>query len=158
LRLAQALNCEMGGGDPCLSCRACRRIERGNHPDVRVAGMETQAGVLGLKEEQAERQKVLRVELIRSFQSGIALRPYEGRRRVLILHDAEKLNDQAANALLKTLEEPPPFATLVLVSNSGGDLLPTVVSRCQLIRLRPLSRASVSAALVERANLKAGDA
>jgi DNA polymerase-3 subunit delta' len=158
LRLAQALNCEAGGPDPCLQCRACRRIERGNHPDVRVAGLETQAAVLGLKEEQAEKQKVLRVELVRAFQGDITLRPYEGRRRVLILHDAEKLSEQASNALLKTLEEPPPYATLALVANGGGDLLPTVVSRCQAIRLRPLPRAQVAAALVERAGLAPEDA
>lgn len=157
-RLAQALNCEMGGPDPCLQCRSCTLIERNTHPDVRVAGLHTQAAVLGLKEEQAEKQKVLRVELIRSFASDITLRPYEARRRVLILHDAEKLSEQASNALLKTLEEPPPYATLILVANSGGDLLPTVASRCQSIKLRPVPRAQVAEALVERANIAAEDA
>ena len=157
-RLAQALNCELGGPNPCLTCRSCRRIERNNHPDVRVAGLDTQAAVLGLKEEQAEKQKVLRVEMIRAFHTDIALRPYEGRRRVLILHDAERLNEQASNALLKTLEEPPPFATLILVANSGGDLLPTVVSRCQMLKLRPLPRAQVAAALVTQAHVTEEDA
>jgi DNA polymerase-3 subunit delta' len=158
LRLAQALNCERGEPDPCGECRACRRIERGNHPDVRVAGLDTQAAVLGLKEEQAEKQRALRVELVRSFQGDIALRPYEARRRVLILHDAERLNDQASNALLKTLEEPPPHATLILVANSGGSLLPTITSRCQMLRLRPAPRALVAQALAERLNVVPEDA
>ena len=143
LRLAQALNCETGGPDPCLACRACKRIERGNYPDVRIGGMAAQAA--GLKPEDAARQKELKIDTVREWQSDINLRPYEGRRRVFILHDAEKLSDAAANAMLKTLEEPPPYATLVLVANTAGDLLPTIVSRCQPIKLRPVPRAQVAA-------------
>lgn len=158
LRFAQTLNCKLGGPDPCLSCRHCKRIASGSHPDVRVTGLQTQAAILGLKEEQAEKQKVLRVELIRSFQGDITLRPYEARRRILILQDAEKLSEQASNALLKTLEEPPPYATLILIANSGGDLLPTVTSRCQALKLRPLARQQVAQALMERKNLAEPDA
>src|SRR6185436_9701255 len=151
LRLAQALNCERGDPDPCLACRACKRIERGNHPDVRVAGMASQAAAL--KPDEAARQKDLKIDTVRDWQSDINLRPYEGRRRVFVLHDAEKLTDAAANAMLKTLEEPPPYATIVLVANTAGDLLPTIVSRCQPIKLRPAPRATVAAALRERFNL-----
>jgi DNA polymerase-3 subunit delta' len=156
LRIAQALNCEVGGPDPCLACRACKRIERGNHPDVRVAGMASQAA--GLKPDEAQRQKELKIDTVREWQADINLRPYEGRRRVFILHDAEKLTDAASNAMLKTLEEPPPHATLILVANTAGDLLPTIVSRCQPIKLRPIPRAAVANALRERYNLVAGDA
>src|SRR5689334_2021482 len=155
LRLAQALNCERGGPDPCLACRACKRIERGNHPDVRVAGMASQAA--GLKADEAARQKDLKIDTVRDWQSDISLRPYKGRRRVFILHDAERLTEAAANAMLKTLEEPPPYATIILVANSGGDLLPTIVSRCQPLRLRPVPRAKVVAALRERYALAEGD-
>lgn len=144
LRLAQALNCELSPGDPCLACRACRRIERGSHPDVRVAGMASQAA--GLKADEAARQKELKIATVREWQRDISLRPYEGRRRVLILHDAERLSEEASNAMLKTLEEPPPYATIALVSNSV-DLLPTIVSRCRVLRLRPLPRRQVAAAL-----------
>lgn len=147
LRLAQALNCEVRPGDPCLACRACKRIERGSHPDVRVAGMASQA--VGLKADEAARQKELKIATVREWQRDISLRPYEGRRRVLILHDAERLSEEASNAMLKTLEEPPPYATLVLVANSV-DLLPTIVSRCRVLRLRPLPRRTVAAALEER--------
>lgn len=156
LRLAQALNCERAGVDPCLRCRACQRIERGNHPDVRIAGMATQAA--GAKADDAARQKELKIDTVREWQRDMMLKPYEGRRRIFILHDAEKLNEAASNAMLKTLEEPPPYATLILVAHTTGSLLPTIVSRCQLLRLRPLPRAQVAAALRERWNLTPGDA
>ncbi len=147
LRLAQALNCERQSGDPCLQCRACRRIEQGIHPDVRIAGMATQAAAA--KADEAARQKELKIATIREWQQDITLRPYEAARRVLILHDAERLSEEAANAMLKTLEEPPDYAILLLVAHSN-ELLPTIVSRCRVIRLRPLARAQVAAALRAR--------
>lgn len=156
LRLAQALNCERGEADACLECRACRRIERGNHPDVRIAGMATQTA--GLKPEEALRQRDLRIDTIREWQRDITLRPYEGRQRVLILHDAERLNDASSNAMLKTLEEPPAYATLILVANTAGDLLPTIVSRCRPLKLRPVPRAEIAQALQERYMLNPADA
>ncbi|MEN9937990.1 MAG: hypothetical protein RLZZ387_4569 [Chloroflexota bacterium] len=156
LRLAQALNCEAGGPDPCLTCRSCRRAERGNHPDVRIAGMAAQAA--GLKADEAARQKDLKIDTVREWLRDVNLKPYEGRRRVFILHDAERLSEAASNAMLKTLEEPPPYATLVLVANTAGDLLPTIVSRCQPLKLRPVPRRQVAAALREQRNLAGGDA
>lgn len=156
LRVAQALNCEVGGGEPCLHCRSCKRIARGNHPDVRLSGMATQAQ--GMKSDDAARQKELKIDTVREWQSDIHLRPYEGRRRVLILHDAERLTDAAANAMLKTLEEPPPAVTLILVAHTTGDLMSTIVSRCQTLKLRPVPRAQIADALHERANCAAADA
>jgi DNA polymerase III subunit delta' len=155
LRIAQTLNCEQAGAEPCLTCRECRRIERGNHPDVRIAGMASQAA--GLRADEAARQKELKIDTVRAWQQDIALRPYEGRRRVFILHDAERLTVEASNAMLKTLEEPPAYATLILVANSA-DLLQTIVSRCQLIRLRPLPRRQIAAVLRERYALAEADA
>src|SRR5262245_29901312 len=118
--------------------------------------MATQAA--GLKPEEAARQKDLKIDTVREWQRDVNLRPYEGRRRVLILHDAERLSEAASNAMLKTLEEPPPYVTLVLVANTSGELLPTIVSRCQPIKLRPVPRAQVAAALRELRGLAAGDA
>ncbi len=146
-RMAQALLCEQASGRPCLACRACRRIERGNHPDLRLAGMASQAA--GLKPDEAARQKELKIGTVREWQRDLALSPFEGDRRVLILHDAERLNEEASNAMLKTLEEPPSHVTIILVANSS-DLLPTIVSRCRVLRLRPLPRQQVAAALLER--------
>jgi DNA polymerase III subunit delta' len=156
LRLAQALNCETGGHDPCLICRACKRSARGNYPDLRIAGMASQAA--GLKPDEAQRQKDLKIDTIREWQADINLRPYEGRRRVFILHDAERLTEAASNAMLKTLEEPPSYATLILVANTAGDLLPTIVSRCQPLKLRPIPRAVVAVALREHYQLAEYDA
>ncbi len=156
LRLAQALNCETGGPDPCLVCRTCKRIARGNYPDVRIAGMASQ--ILGLKPDEAARQKDLKIDTVRDWLADINLRPYEGSRRVFILHDAERLTEAASNAMLKTLEEPPPYATLALVAHTAGELLPTIVSRCQPIKLRPAPRRVIAAALRERYNLAEGDA
>jgi DNA polymerase-3 subunit delta' len=150
LRLAQALNCEHLEQMPCLACRSCRRIASGNHPDVRIASIETQAA--GLKAEEAARQKDLKIGTIREWQRDIALRPYEAQRRVFILHDADYLNEEASNAMLKTLEEPPPFATLILVANRDN-MLPTIVSRCQVLRLRPLPRQQVARALMQQRGL-----
>jgi DNA polymerase-3 subunit delta' len=147
LRMAQALLCEQQTGDPCLQCRTCRRIERESHPDVRVASMATQASAA--KAEEAVRQKELKIATIREWQRDLALRPYEASRRILILHDAERLSEEAANAMLKTLEEPPDYATLLLVAHSN-DLLPTIVSRCRVLRLRPLPRDQIAAALRAR--------
>lgn len=144
LRLAQALNCEHFEDAPCLQCRVCRRIEHGSYPDVRTISMQTQAR--GLKPEEAARQKEMKIGTIREWQRDIALRPYEGRRRVFILHDADYLNEESSNAMLKTLEEPPPFATIILVANRDN-LLSTIISRCQVLRLRPLPRQQVSRAL-----------
>lgn len=155
LRLAQALHCEQGGPDPCGECRACRRIEHGNYPDVRIGGLDTQAAMQKAGESIKTR---LGIDAVREWQEDLHLRPYEGRRRVLILHDAETLTDQAANALLKTLEEPPPFATLILVAHGAGDLLSTIVSRCHLLKLRPLPRQQVAQALIERWTIAPDDA
>lgn len=161
-QLAQALNCERGpfasaqAAEPCRECRTCKRIERGNYPDVRVAGMASQTA--GLKPDEAARQKDLKIDTVREWLADINLRPYEGRRRAFILHDAERLTEAASNAMLKTLEEPPPYATLILVAHTAGELLPTIASRCQPLKLRPAPRAAVAAALCARFDLAAGDA
>lgn len=152
LRLAQALNCERPGEPPCQQCRTCQRIERGSYPDVRIASLATQAA--GLKPDEAARQKELKINTVREWQRDIALRPYEGRRRVFILEDADYMSEEASNALLKTLEEPPPFATLILIAHRDN-LLPTITSRCQTLRLRPLTRHKISHALEEETGLSA---
>lgn len=154
LRLAQALVCEAGGPDPCLMCRACKRAERGNHPDVRATSLTTQAA----SEKGETASKELKIDTIRAWQRDIDLRPFEAQRRVFLLDDAQALTDQAANAMLKTLEEPPPYATLILIAQGAGDLLPTIVSRCRVLRLRPLPRAVVAAAVGERYRLAPEDA
>ncbi len=155
-RLAQAANCETGGPDPCMVCRTCRRIERGNYADVRLANMATQGA--GLKPDDAARQRDLKIDTVREWLSDVTLKPYEGQRRFFILDDAERLTEAAANAMLKTLEEPPPYATLILLAHTAGDLLPTIVSRCRNLKLRPIPRQQIAAALSERLGIAPADA
>jgi DNA polymerase-3 subunit delta' len=126
LSLAQALNCPQGGGDACGTCSTCVRIERDEHPDVRVIRPEGRGGQI-------------RVEGVREAMGQIPFRPFEGRRRVVILADAERMNPTTGNSILKVLEEPPPWATIVLVTSNETAILPTILSRCQIFRFSPLA-------------------
>jgi len=129
---------------PCGRCRVCTLIARGVYPDVDWYSLARQ----GTEPEQHGRvNKELSISTIRSVQSSLALRPYEGRWRVAVVEDADTMSLAAANALLKTLEEPPPYAVLLLLAADVNDLPPTIVSRVQLIPLRPLSRVAMAAAL-----------
>jgi DNA polymerase-3 subunit delta' len=134
---AQALNCAHPEADerPCGTCRSCRLVNGGNHPDVQL-----------IEPEGA----YLKIDQVRALQRQVALSPVEGRWKVYILREMERATAEAANALLKTLEEPPSHAVLILTASEAEALLPTIVSRCQPILLRPLSRQAVGQALVDR--------
>lgn len=134
---AQALNCThpQVTERPCGACRACRLVRDGNHPDVQIIEPD------GL---------YLKIDQIRALQHQVALSPVEGHWKVYILREMERATTEAANALLKTLEEPPSHAVLLLTASEVEALLPTIVSRCQPIMLRPLSRQTVEQALIER--------
>jgi DNA polymerase-3 subunit delta' len=129
LRFAQALNCEAPPqrGEFCGECRACRLIMRSQHPDLHVVESESET-------------RVLRVDQVRELQRQLVLTPVEGRWRIALLPEFEEAvassQASAANALLKTLEEPPPHVILLLTASSRDALLPTVVSRCEVISLR----------------------
>jgi DNA polymerase-3 subunit delta' len=134
--LAQALNCEQPD-PPCGACASCHKIERQAHPDVRLVEGEGSGGSI-------------RIEQVRTLQHEAVLSPYEGRRRVFILRRMDLATVEAANCLLKTLEEPPQFVTLILTAVEA-DLLPsTVVSRCQCLDLRPVARQEIEAVLRAR--------
>ncbi|HLA18184.1 MAG TPA: DNA polymerase III subunit delta' [Dehalococcoidia bacterium] len=163
LRLAQALNCEGAvgagaptyGGDeravsargepvePCGECKPCRRIAGGIHADVQTVTVEE-------AEEEDERRKGIHVSQIREIGRVTALKPFEGRSRVVIIDPADEMNAAAQNAFLKTLEEPPPQVVFVLVTADDSRLLPTIRSRCRRLELRLPSVADVEAALLER--------
>ena len=141
--LAQALNCT-GEERPCGECNQCSRIARGLHADVQVVGVDSNAPGDG-------RSRVaISIEQVREVQREAALKPFEGRHRVFIFDGAEHLSEEAANSLLKTLEEPPDQVALVLLASDSGALVPTVVSRCQLLELRPVPRPLISRNLVSR--------
>jgi len=127
LRLAQAVNCLKPPipGQPCGTCPACSRLEKMQHPDLAIIQAEQVGGTL-------------KVDQVRDLQRSLSLSPYEARYRVALLLRFEEAHPSASNALLKTLEEPAPKVLLLLTAESVESLLPTIVSRCEVLRLRPL--------------------
>jgi DNA polymerase-3 subunit delta' len=150
LYLARALNCTDPGPRPCGSCASCRKIGQGLHPDVRVLDESEGEGktAAGEPSEPASRRKPgIKISQVRELQTQAVLSPYEGRRRVYVLCDFQQANVEAANCLLKTLEEPPGSVVLILTALQAEGLLPTIVSRCQVLNLRPLPVRQVRDAL-----------
>jgi DNA polymerase-3 subunit delta' len=139
MRFAQALNCtdSKNAGEFCGQCRACQFIKRKQFPDLHIVEAEDVGGIL-------------KVEQIRELQHQLALSPYEGKKRVALLLRFHEANDNAANALLKTLEEPAPKVVMLLTAQSKETLLPTIPSRCEILQLRDVSRDQIEEALVER--------
>jgi len=133
LRMTQGLNCPQPAapGTPCQTCHTCQRIERMQHPDLVIVKAEEAGGTL-------------KVNQVRELQRGLSLAPYEAPYKIALLLRFEQANPNAANALLKTLEEPPPQVILFVTAQDTETLLPTVVSRCEVIRLRPLPIDEVS--------------
>lgn len=136
---AQALNCENPpkAGEVCGECRACRLIPEWTYPDLHVVQAEEIGGTL-------------KVDQIRQLQRQLALTPFEGRFRVALLLRFHEATDEAANALLKTLEEPADNVILLLTARSIESLLPTIVSRCEVVALRALPIAELSNLLIQR--------
>jgi len=154
IKLAQALNCE-AEEKPCLECTACKKIAAGSHADIQVIG-------LSLNEDETE-TKVIKIEQIRDVLHMASLPPFEGKHKVFIIDGAELMSTDAANCLLKTLEEPEARVTFILLTTNDRLLLPTVLSRCQRLELAPLPIQEEAEALVsgrniapERARLLAG--
>ncbi|MEE8471263.1 MAG: DNA polymerase III subunit delta' [Dehalococcoidia bacterium] len=141
INLAQALNCEQEDS-PCGQCSSCLRIAAGNHADVQIIGR--------LSENNSSLKKEISIGQIRDLQRAAALQPYEGKYRVFIIDGAEYLNEESANSLLKTLEEPPPKVVIALLTVDDGRLLPTIISRCRRIQLFPLHASLIEQALIER--------
>jgi DNA polymerase-3 subunit delta' len=134
--LAQLVNClHASGEDACGVCAACARIARGVHADVLVI----EPGETG----------VIKVDQVRDAVERSAYRPFEGRRRVVIVDDADTMLSEAQNAILKTLEEPPAASMFILITSRPDMLLPTVRSRCPRLRFGPLAPAEVAAVLMQ---------
>jgi DNA polymerase-3 subunit delta' len=127
LRFAQALNCPNPAApdEPCRKCKTCQQIERMQYSDLAVIQAEKEGGTL-------------KVEQIRSVRQSLSLKPYQGKYRVALFLRFQEANPNAANALLKTLEEAPAHVVLLLTADTPGQLLPTITSRCEILRLRPL--------------------
>jgi DNA polymerase-3 subunit delta' len=155
LQVAEALNCAKeaspgfrppspqlrgAGGEACDVCPSCRKIATGHHPDVRVIDLTWQALE---RKEPLEKQQNLRIETILTERHRLLQSPVEGTWKVLILDDAHRLTPDAANVLLKILEEPPSHTAVFLLTPFRDRLLTTLISRCQPIRFRWLSDAEM---------------
>lgn len=147
LEFAAALNCA-GVPRPCGECRACRDTLAGRHPDVEVAAPG------GLCDEPEHRDhaesREVRICQVRRLERVLSLSPYAGRRRIAIVERADTLRAEAANAFLKTLEEPPGESVVILLAEREERLPETVRSRCRRLAFRPLSRGLIARALRER--------
>jgi len=145
---AQALCCDdpaaRATGVPCGACRSCRKIVRGVHPDVQVWDLQRQAA----GEKSSGRNTSLTIETVRQLRGATAYRPVESARRVVIVDDAETMQDAAQEALLKTLEEPPAAVVMVLVADDAEALLPTIRSRCRIVDLHPVPASAIEAGLI----------
>ena len=139
LSLIQALFCTALPDDACGVCPSCRKVEGGNHPDIHLLS-------------PLPDKRDISVDQLREMQRELSLRPYEAPRKACIIDPAERLNVSSANSLLKTLEEPPGNALIILLTENAGMLLSTVRSRCQLIRFAPLSPEHVLT-LLERSGM-----
>lgn len=144
LTIAQGLLCDTPGADgvPCGACDACHWFSQGNHPDFRLLQpaepedeAQGEAGEAVAKKGGKRALPLIKVGMVRDLTGFTQLTAHRGSHRVAVIHPAEAMNPEAANALLKTLEEPPPGVLLMLVSHRAGRLLPTVLSRCRKVHV-----------------------
>ena len=120
---AMTLQCERHGKEPCLQCSSCKKAMNRNHPDIIYVSHE-KPNSIGIED--------IREQLI----SDVTIKPYTGPYKIYIVDEAEKMTVQAQNALLKTIEEPPAYAVILLLVNNGGTLLPTISSRCVTLNFK----------------------
>lgn len=141
LNFAKALNCGADpDGAPCDACESCKKIDSSNHPDVRLF-------------KPGGKSSTIKIEDARRLINDIALKPYEARKKVYILDDAASMNRESANALLKTLEEPPSDSVIILIVEKMSDVLSTISSRSQVVKFYPMKKGDLDKTLVEVYNI-----
>lgn len=143
LTLAQALFCKFKSSEPCGNCPGCLKVKNSCHPDLYILSSGTAA---------------IKIDQIRWLQKQIMLKGVEGDKKMAVLEGAEKMTPEAANAFLKTLEEPPPDTFVILITSQPSALLGTISSRCQLIRFLPLSRENMFEILKRQKDLSMSEA
>jgi DNA polymerase-3 subunit delta' len=141
LNLAQALNCE-ATESPCGKCTSCQKIVSAKHADVQVIGLNHNSGL-----SEARPRAEISIDQIRQVQHSASFPPFEGKYKVFIINEAEFLSLEAANSLLKTLEEPTGKVVYILLTTNKNLLPATVVSRCQLVELSPVPVTEIEIAL-----------
>lgn len=133
---AMTLQCEKHGKEPCLQCSSCKKAMNRNHPDIIYVSHE-KPNSIGIED--------IREQLI----ADVSIKPYTGPYKIYIVDEAEKLTVQAQNALLKTIEEPPAYAVILLLVNNAGSLLPTISSRCVTLNFKPVRDEVIKKYLME---------
>ncbi|MCM1156374.1 MAG: DNA polymerase III subunit delta [Roseburia sp.] len=133
---AAALQCEAGGTEPCGECHSCKQALSGNQPDIIFVSHE-KPNTVGVEDIRAQ------------INNDIGIKPYSSPRKVYIMNEGEKMTVQAQNALLKTLEEPPEYAVILILTTNVEALLPTVLSRCVVLNMKPVSDHKVKKFLME---------
>ena len=142
---ALTLLCEKGQTEPCLECHACKQVLSGNHPDLIYVTHEKPAsiGVDDIREQ---------------INDTIQIRPYSANYKIYIVDEAEKMTVQAQNALLKTIEEPPSYAVIILITTNQEAFLPTILSRCVQMKLKPLKDFTIKSYLTQNLHIAEKDA
>lgn len=138
---AQTLQCEKKGTEPCMECRSCRQAVNMNQPDIIRLVRDKKSSTIGVEEIRTQ------------INGDILIRPYSSPYKIYIIEDAEKMSVQAQNALLKTIEEPPVYAVIFLLTANAGMLLPTIRSRCVMLDLKPVASAQVKEYLMQELQL-----
>lgn len=133
---AETLQCEKGGTEPCGSCHSCVQAQSGNHPDI-IHLMHEKPNSISVDD--------VRTQIV----NDVLIKPYSGKYKIYIVPDAEKMTAAAQNALLKTIEEPPAYAVILLLANNASALLPTILSRCVMLSLKPVVDDKVKQYLME---------
>lgn len=142
---AMTLQCEKGAKDACMECTSCKQALTHNHPDIIYL--------------THEKPNTISVNDIREQVNGdIYVKPYNGKYKVYLIEDAHKMNIQAQNALLKTMEEPPEYVVLILLTNNAEGFLPTIRSRCVTIKMKPVQSGQIIQYLMSRLNVSEKDA
>lgn len=142
---ALTLLCEKGKSEPCMECHACKQVLSGNHPDLIYVEHE-KPGSIGVD------------DIRKQINDTIMVRPYSSYYKIYIVDEAEKMTQQAQNALLKTIEEPPSYAVIILLTTNQDAFLPTILSRCVQLKLKPLKDFVVKSYLTEHMQIAEADA
>lgn len=142
---ALTLLCEKGKSEPCMECHACKQVLSGNHPDLIYVDHE-KPGSIGVD------------DIRKQINDTIMVRPYSSYYKIYIVDEAEKMTQQAQNALLKTIEEPPSYAIIILLTTNQDAFLPTILSRCVQLKLKPLKDFVVKSYLTEHMQIPEADA
>ena len=137
---AKTIQCERSKEEPCEECRSCKQMDNKNHPDVIWVSHE-KPNSIGVEDIRAQ------------VNNEMGIKPYYGPKKIYIINDSEKMTVQAQNALLKTLEEPPAYGVIILLTTNVDALLPTILSRCVILHMRPVEDSKIEEYLMKQLHI-----